>query len=544
MASTEEGIISDILSDINVIKYIYNIIKYCGYNATQDATVLAKQNDVCLIESNIPEISRYAECMNIIDTTNQYTITYDANDITIIGGAALNLYDHALGGLKARRELKALDDYIKKKTSDIDIVWWPRPSVTNPIITSRSNAIIQLSEKFKALLKSEFDKNIDYFEKIIKKYVPDDIKSEKLIIDVQSFPTPIAGVININIVFYLNKLIFKLCDIIIHDSGLSQKYDIDGNEVQTLLFMDKDPIYCSPIPGQDNSISYLLLDDTYVAVPNILLFIRQQIFAFDIFIKLNKIKAFVNFKRVEFIKMILLSFKLNNSQNLKNIKDIFGTDNYNYINFIISEIESRENMSIKKYSDKILQLCDSVNLSTDTIINNLCYKIKKIYIDFDEYKNKSVKYLNRLQEQIGIVKKDYLDKRSKLNKLYNQVQILKATILKMKLDEYLDELKDHNLDNKINNIEKEINRYKTDDITYKPKYINNSEIKILQGTSEEYDPSLPYYTVIQKIYDPTTGNTIYKNAATGNILKTEKKEKRGGTMKNNKKRYNNTRRIQ
>ena len=62
---------------------------------------------------------------------------------------------------------------------------------------------------------------------------------------------------NISLSFKIKSEDYKLCDINIHDSGSSQPYDFNGNEIKTLQFMSYDPIYCNPVQGFNNSISYI-----------------------------------------------------------------------------------------------------------------------------------------------------------------------------------------------------------------------------------------------------------------------------------------------
>ena len=63
--------------------------------------------------------------------------------ITIVGGAALNVYDYTLKALEERHTLEALENYIKKKTSDIDIVWWSHESRNIKIKLIINNFILQ-----------------------------------------------------------------------------------------------------------------------------------------------------------------------------------------------------------------------------------------------------------------------------------------------------------------------------------------------------------------------------------------------------------------
>ena len=107
-----EIISSKILSNVEIIADIYKIVKDAGLAATNQRSVLESHNDVCVIKANQPNTTRFSPCRK----SNDYFIEYDANDITIVGGAALNVYDYMIGSFKERRDLGALDSYIKKRT--------------------------------------------------------------------------------------------------------------------------------------------------------------------------------------------------------------------------------------------------------------------------------------------------------------------------------------------------------------------------------------------------------------------------------------------
>lgn len=374
--SSNERLSSTILSHVDIIAYIYSIVQHAGYEAIQNTEFQASKRNVCVIKPYIQGQNRATtDCIK----TTSYGIDYDSNDIMIVGGAALNVYDYKLNEFKTRRGLGALEDYIKKKTSDIDIVWWPRPDTDNEIITSKSEAIITLVRVFKDKLIKGFSENKEALEKKIKPFIKNGNNSDNLEIDISSFHTWKAGVFNISIVFKIKNIILKICDVVVHDSGSSQRFDANGREITDLRFMIEDPVYCAPNPEYSNAITYLNIDDVNIAVPNIWSFVEQQMFAFDNLVRSRQIKGFINYKRVEFIKSLLSSFKLNNvsnKHNYKNLKEVFKTDNPEYITLIIEEITKRIYDSIDKEKQYILQLCDTINTTNDSIIRELCYKTK------------------------------------------------------------------------------------------------------------------------------------------------------------------------
>lgn len=372
--NSNEAISSTILSNVDIIADIFNIIKQAGDKTVSDSTVKSASSDVCIVKPYQHGVTRMSgRCVK----ADGYSISYNTNDIMIVGGAALNVYDYKLKELKERRGLAALETYIKKKTSDIDIVWWPRPSTDKEIITSQSGAIIQLVLVFKAQLIELLNEHRRALEDKIKPYIPSSSNSDSLNITIDVIPTRPAGVININIIFEIKGLRLKMCDVIIHDSGSSQRYDSDGNEITDVRFMVDDPVFCTSQKGYSNSITYLTVNDITIAVPNIQAFVIQQMLAFDNLIRFKQTKAFINYKRVEFIRKILSNFHLNdpnNKQNYSELLEVFGSNSQDYPSRIINGLNRRVDASIFKNFKDILELCETVNKTKDPIIDELCTK--------------------------------------------------------------------------------------------------------------------------------------------------------------------------
>ncbi len=365
--SVNDSLSSMILTDANIIAYIYNIVKESASEAVSLKTVTSSKNQVNIIRPGIEGVNRattdcrgsggapkdFRSCRH----SNAYSIEYNPVDLMIVGGSALNIYDHLLKELKERREINALETYLKKKTSDIDIVWWPRPSTDKEIIVSSSMAIQNVVIAFKEQLVKNFAAKKDEINEKLRPY----IKEASLEINVKLFHVFVAGVWSVNIEFIVEGVAeaLKICDISVHDSGSSQLYDMDGNKIKELLFMTADPIYCNPRQGHRNSISYLVIDDLYVAVPNIQSFVTQQLLAFSNLIRRGEVKAFINYKRVEFIKKLLQNIVVNssNTRNRKELIEVFKTDNPSYPQQVVEEIDEYEKQSIYKLREKILSLC-------------------------------------------------------------------------------------------------------------------------------------------------------------------------------------------
>lgn len=416
--SSDDKLSSTILSNVDIVAYIYRIIQYAGIKATRNKDVQASKNNICTIKPYVPGQNRVtADCVK----STLYGIEYNPDDIMIVGGAALNIYDYKLKEFKIRRKLGALEDYIKKKTSDIDIVWWPRPDTDKEVITSKSEAIIQLIEVFKNELIMGFSVNTENIEKKIKPFITNANNSDKLVIDVTSFHTWKAGVFNISITFKIKSILLKICDIAIHDSGSSQRFDADGKEITDLRFMIDDPIYCAPNPMYSNAISYFNITGVNIAVPNIWSFVEQQMFAFDNLVRSRQIKSFINYKRVEFIKLLLHSFKLNNTtnkQNYKNLMEVFKTSNPDYITILMNEIDTRVDQSVYKENSNILYLCNTINSSKDTIINELCAK-SQLLIEIPTIVDVEISNLEKIKERI--INKSRQTNYPQFKKSYNEL---------------------------------------------------------------------------------------------------------------------------
>lgn len=475
--NANELISSTILSDVIIIADIYKIIKEAALDTTGDERVTSSSNDVCLLPLYTKDVSRFSRCM---DNRGGHSITYDANDITIVGGAVLNIYDYKLGALKERRDLKALDTYIKKKTSDIDIVWWPRPSTNKEVITSKSEAIIKLTTVFREKLQKNFKTSTKMLEAKIKKYISNATNKDELYIDVGLDQTRPAGVFNITINFHIKDKLLKMCDIIVHDSGASQRYDADGNEIKIIQFMTDDPVFCSPLPGSLNSITYITVNGTQIGVSNVNAFVNQQMLAFDNLIRVKNPKSLINYKRVEFIKILLKSFILNSEHNTSNyteLFEVFGTRDHTYPTYIISEINKRVNSSVLKLYGTILELCETIDKEADPIINKLCADAR-IANDIN----------NLPSNQVGLAERFASSEQVRLQELKERVGKLKRAASEMgrKKEAQLCAAIYNSLDNKRLIIQRML---PSELLEYKAEYISelNAEIQKINSIAAEQE---------------------------------------------------------
>jgi hypothetical protein len=488
--NTDEELSSTILSNVEIIADIYNLVKIAGERATSNKNVNRKTTNVCAIIPNKPGVNRTSDCMK--DNTAR-SITYNANDIMIVGGAALNIYDYKLKEYKTKRSLGALEEYIKKKTSDIDIVWWPRETSRDAIITSKSPAILALKNEFQIQIDNIFAENLEKIEAQISPYIPGITNMDKLKIISVSKGTLLAGVFNINIIFSIKGYTLKMCDVIIHDGGSSQRYDKDGKEITDLRFMSYDPLYCYPnmmntssvIYFQKNTMINVNINNINILVPNVISFVEQQMLAFDNFIREQNVKSLINYKRIEFVKKLLISGKTNNMNNRKNYKSIFKTNSKEQIDNIEGKIDYRVNESINKYYLKIIQICNKINKSSDEIVNTLCNKANEIKDKEESSTEQFNKFIKLQTEGLEDVKTSIWDKykrtqsseiKHQYKQLYENAHNYKIMLLRLKPED-IDTIKE----NQIEIIKKEEERIdKLAIISKKNKYVATKPVSRMQ----------------------------------------------------------------
>lgn len=444
--SNDEALSSTILSNVDIITDIYKIIKAAGLRTVKSENVLKASNDVFVIKPNISGVTRItANCRRPGEgekdcrKSNKYAIEYDPNDIMIVGGSALNIYDYALRGLKERRGLSTLESYIKKKTSDIDIVWWPREvkntsnkkTINDEIVISSSPAVKALISQLQVELGIEFEKNKKALETKIRPFINNATNADNLIIELggnkyysgQPIDTWQAGTWTIVITFKMKTKEFKICEVIIHDSGSSQKVDENGNEIKELKYMSEDPVYCSPTPDRDNSISILNINGEDVAVPNILSFIKQQMLAFSNNIKNKNQKAFINYKRIQFIKNLLGTISVKDNSNKADLLEVFKTDNLDYPKLIISQIAAIERLRLVRLYKDIIDLCKSSGITDDSIVSQLCNEAQQL----DHFEKQRVAAQNARENAIRRLKKYQEDQNAKMGLLPTPKQQVKTT---------------------------------------------------------------------------------------------------------------------
>lgn len=316
-ATSNNAIQTSIVSDPRVIEFIYHAVKTAGRMAF-DIEFMKK---LPYYVSPIGSMSRISNSLSILSKYNKPPLSYISNDITIIGGAALNVYDSKLTGFKQRRsqEFKSLREELDRETPDIDMVWWPRETdrTSGNIYTADSPAIFSFVQSFIESLYGTLNK------------LPRGLISGLNNIEIKHQFISIAGVHSIEILFIIHNKEYKIGDLSIHDNGGSQRYDSSGKEITKLISMYNDPVYCSSYEGNEYSTTSFRKTKPYV--PNPIWYVKQQLFAYGN----PKIKGDVNKmniiqKRIEYLIKILRSYlRSHTNQNKRNLTELFGA-NINY----------------------------------------------------------------------------------------------------------------------------------------------------------------------------------------------------------------------
>ena len=421
---------SEILSDVSFIMDIYGIVKGAGILAYHRVQKKGLENNVCVIMSQEEGVNRIN---TVCAETTKCSVSYNANHLTIVGGAALSIYDEKLSNLKRRRGLVGLADYIKKKTSDIDINWWPVVKCQDGMIpTSKSKGIVALVEYFIEELQIWFNRNVTYLTRRIQPYINGGRSLDNITPTVRlRRHTWQAGVFNIEVMFLVVDKLLKICDINVHDGGASQMWDSQGKEITDVRPMIEDPIYCDP----DYSIQYLLLGSRIVAVPTIRNLMEQQLFAFDNLLRRGQAqlyaKALVHYRRAIFIRNILHSFQLQNPadhQNYVELLEIFGTNKPEFTEYTIQDMNGQILQSLQRHLHVLISLCATIPKKADEAIVELCQYVQEL---IQSERNKLINRLESLRHTLEEkrkkasmiqFKKEFITLTKKANDLVQQVK--------------------------------------------------------------------------------------------------------------------------
>ena len=358
---------SSIVSDIRVIEFIYRAIQ----NAAHNANNMERKKKLPYYVSQIGSMSRSDEPRFMYIDYDKSPLYYDIDDITIIGGAVLNIYDSKLTGFKERRkdEFKSLREELNRETTDIDIVWWPREILKNRgyIYTADSPAIVSFIQSFIVSLYDTlgaFPRGIiSGFNNEVKiEYYPTNNSKE-----IERYTKNILrGVHSIKIIFIINNKKYNIVDLSIHDNGGSQENDSLGQIIDGLVSMYDDPVYCSSIFG--NEYSTISFRKTKPYVPHPKWYVKQQLFAYGNFRMRGNIKKMnIIQKRIEYLIKILRSYlRSHTNQNKRNINELFGAKViYEQVVEEIIALAKEKGMNIEEKEEISENIVSSKNKNTN-----------------------------------------------------------------------------------------------------------------------------------------------------------------------------------
>ena len=367
----QKEIVAELVSNVDIIAYIYEMVHLAGIKATYQMEVqpISYPSSPYVIlpidELGVTRVTYSPE------PTNQ-RIEYHPDDICVYGGAALTLYDHVLRGLKRKHNIKSLEHYLRKKTTDIDMIWWPRSQRSNVIFTSQSPAIIELVKRFAHELHGICEQQqptlLSLFQDTLQATHTVRTLSNLGVTHEHIVP---AGVHKVKFMCKLDNIPMDLCEISIHDTGSSQLFDEAHQRINGLQPMIDDPVYChSRADGTNQARVILSVNDIDIPVPNLKLYVKQQIFAFINLLHLDdgNQKALISFRRAILLKDLLDSFT-QQSRNKRNIGEKINIHNAAQVkDDLIEMIEGVKQL----FYGRIQQLCRGQRNQADIGIRALC----------------------------------------------------------------------------------------------------------------------------------------------------------------------------
>lgn len=442
--NAEDLLSSKILSNKDILIDLYSVVRQAAIDATTSPEVVAQSNNVCLLPLGEEGITRVTYTRRCTDSRDAKVI-YLPDELTVIGGAALNLYEFELEDFRARRGIPELKDFTKKSTSDLDMVWWPKYSIKNPELQnmcaiSQSIAIETLARTFTAKLQERFNEQKENNTKMMTG-IKAILEDPETYVSTSVRPVFPAGVWTISCSFIANRTSYKIIDIAIHDTASSQKLDKYGYQITKLEPMINDPVYTTIQPNTPKTITQLDFEETRVSVCNISEFIYQQLFAFSLLLKEpgnRSLKALINYKRIIYIIELLNNIQSNNSRNINILRKVFNISSYQERTEFINKIISSINSATSTLTEHIIALCQAIE-DRDNIINEL--------------------YIIALTSKLSKLGAEYSSKllniESPLRKAKRSKKQLPLNI-KRNIDKSVAEL-DAKYNNEINNIKREIN---------------------------------------------------------------------------------------
>jgi hypothetical protein len=316
----DEELSKKIVNDITYLTKLYNTV----IEAANIKTVRVNQSDdkIFIEYGSKSRTKRVVENKRNFDVEDgvevaspkDIKIEYDPKNICITGGSALTIYDYYLKEYINAKELKNLESMTERKTSDIDMVWWPTYDNDRYAIISASEIIHNFVVKFKNSLEWHFTENFKGYGinvgSEIYRIARDGIIIQDNFSISEGYPRIEGykyGTHQINIIFkFKNGVKCKMMDISIYDTASNQTAPKAPIEP-----MKKDPMYIT-----NKIINKINISNTLFNVPIITVLEEQQKYAYKRRINRQNIYS----KRLKYMNQLFKNIKNENLNTIKNDK--------------------------------------------------------------------------------------------------------------------------------------------------------------------------------------------------------------------------------
>lgn len=305
---------TDIVLDVNIIHFMYKMLLNAASKVATESIAPSKR-----YYSVAPLGTSHRGAAQIIESYGIPPLLYHPQDITVVGGSALMIYDQQFAGFKKRRPtmFRTLREEIQRETRDVDLVWWPRLTSSRQashIFTAESPSMIEFVENYLLKLREES-----------QTFPMQAIPGMTTIAIDASLIRP-AGVHMVHLDVMFGEMRVKLVEMAIHDNGSSQRVTEGGEPITGLLPMELDPMYCTSDPQKP--LPTTTFRGTKPAIPHIYMLFRQQIFLYKnmgSMVPPQEEKRAAVLRRVHYLFKIVAAYCVEHTaENNTNMKRTFG----------------------------------------------------------------------------------------------------------------------------------------------------------------------------------------------------------------------------
>jgi hypothetical protein len=239
--------ISPIVANPQFVSYLYGtIVRKAGKKAAAKEH-FSNHKDLCMVKYSTPTEGRLrATCDEELAKAAVGRLGYDPDDITILGGTALNLYSSMLTTNYRIPPLPPSNVSTYKtymETDDIDMVWWP---YIDPALEAGHTVLSKGLHDFCKDFVNEINENLREGRREIEGFVEYALQQPvSLALNCTLSDYIDIGVNTATIIFKINGTPYKIAEIMIHDGFSSQRNDFLGTPIRYLLPMVDDVSYIS-----------------------------------------------------------------------------------------------------------------------------------------------------------------------------------------------------------------------------------------------------------------------------------------------------------